>query len=85
MIERSPIVAVGPTLTGRRYPVDYLTKFLTNPAATRGYAPDQLGGMPNLELRPHEITSLVAFINTEAGGRRYGFGAADFPTRGLAP
>jgi mono/diheme cytochrome c family protein len=55
---------VGPALTGRRYPADYLAKFLADPPIA---SPRQAGslGMPNLQLKQPEIAALVAFINTE--------------------
>jgi mono/diheme cytochrome c family protein len=57
-------VKVGPDLSGRRFEADYLRRFLVNPniATTRGP-----GGfeMPDLQLDPQEIASLVAFINGE--------------------
>ena len=55
-------VRAGPDLTGRRYPAAYLSAFLANPAAVT-----RSGGetaMPDLQLEPTEINSLVAFINT---------------------
>jgi cytochrome c553 len=58
-------VANAPDLTGRRFPPEYLTRFLANPSAV--YAGVRSGSweMPNLHLKPAEIASLVAFINTE--------------------
>jgi hypothetical protein len=57
-------IAVGPELTGRRYPSDYLKRFLANPAiaVTQRSATWQ---MPNLGLKPREIDALVTFINTD--------------------
>lgn len=53
----------GPDLSDRRFPSDYLARFLANPAIK----PQTSGSarMPNLELGPREITALVAFINAE--------------------
>ena len=57
-------LAVGPELTGRRYPPDYLAKFLADPAAMRPTTP--VGWqMPNLALKDREIASLVAFLNAD--------------------
>ncbi len=61
-VEGSGVVAVGPDLTGRRLPADYLRQFLANPAiAARSGAPQ----MPNLDLKPQEIAALSAFITAE--------------------
>jgi mono/diheme cytochrome c family protein len=53
---------VGPELTGRRLPADYLAQFLANPAIR---ASAEGNRMPNLELDRAEIAALVTFINTE--------------------
>jgi mono/diheme cytochrome c family protein len=65
----SETIEVGPELTGRRYPADYLSRFLANPEARTGRA--EPGQMPNLRLKTPEIAALVAFLNTErqASGR----------------
>jgi hypothetical protein len=59
-------LSVGPDLTGRRFPAEYLGKFLADPSIASG------GGrevrMPNLHLKPREIASLVAFLNAERVG-----------------
>lgn len=57
-------IAVGPALTGRRYPADYLSKLLANPEVVR---PPRPGAptMPNLGLKEREIASLVAFLNAD--------------------
>lgn len=55
---------VGPELTARRYPAEYLSSILANPSiirSTRAGAPP----MPNLNLEQREIASLVAFINSD--------------------
>jgi len=46
-------------LTGKRFPTDYLRKFLADP----NIKPVE---MPNLNLKPDEIEALVAFINKSA-------------------
>ena len=57
-------ISVGPELTGRRYPAEYLRQFLANPAIAA--APRRDGPqMPNLNLKQQEIAALVAFINAE--------------------
>ena len=47
---------LGPDLTGKRFPQDYLKQFLADP----GIKPAE---MPNLNLKPDEIEALAAFIN----------------------
>jgi cytochrome c553 len=59
---------VGPELTGRRYPADYLGQFLANPAIAPRRSRN--AEMPNLNLKPPEIAALVAFINTERQASR---------------
>jgi cytochrome c2 len=49
-----------PDLTGRKYPADYLTKFLSNPARF-----NKDTNMPNLGLSREDIAALVAFMNRE--------------------
>jgi mono/diheme cytochrome c family protein len=56
--------AVGPELTGRRYPADYLKRFLANPAIAVAQRP-ATWQMPNLGLKPREIDALVTFVNTD--------------------
>ncbi len=59
---------VAPRLNGRQYRPDLLAAFLADPeksplsqATKTGYV-----RMPNLGLRPKEITALVAFVNSES-------------------
>ena len=59
MVDRPTVAAVGPALTGRTFPPDYLTKQLTDPVSVRGTQ----ARMPNLGLRQAEIRALIAFIN----------------------
>ncbi len=52
----------GPDLTNRRFPAEYLARFLANPSikpAANGKR------MPSLGLREKDIAPLVAFINAE--------------------
>lgn len=49
----------SPDLTNRPMPTEYLQQFLANPAIKTKV-------MPNLELKPDEITALIAFINANA-------------------
>ena len=55
---------LGPNLTDRRFPPQYLTQFLANPSIK---PPAIANGprMPNLALKQADIASLVAFINDE--------------------
>ena len=55
-------VQVGPDLTDRRFPADYLARFLADPTIKPSVNGKE---MPNLELKQTEIASLVAFINSE--------------------
>ena len=58
----------GPDLTGKRYPVDYVAKFLADPESSPLSRTTQPNGlrMPKLDLKEREIASLVAFLNSEA-------------------
>lgn len=58
-----PSARVGPDLSDRRLPADYLAKFLADPSIKTVWA--STNRMPNLELAPREIAALVAFINAE--------------------
>jgi hypothetical protein len=56
------VSTVGPDLTDRRFPADYLARFLADPSikpAANGRR------MPTLGLRAKDIAPLVAFINAE--------------------
>ena len=55
-------VQQAPDLTNRRFPADYLAKFLADPSIK---TPTMDFRMPNLGLKQTEIASLVAFINSE--------------------
>lgn len=61
-------VPVGPELTGREYPPDWLAQKIADPARLRGssnrYGSDY-GQMPNLGLDEEEIAAIVSFINEE--------------------
>ena len=67
-VPASGAVAAGPELTGRRYPVDYMQRFLADPA---GVAQRTIE-MPNLNLKQQEIAALVAFMNAERQALRSG-------------
>lgn len=68
MIDRPTVSPVGPELTGRTYPADYLAKRLADPASVQGARPGFQ--MPNLGLRQGEIQALVAFINSDPSPSR---------------
>ena len=59
------VVAAGPELTRARYPADYLARFLADPTIPTAASSPRPGKdrMPDLELEPREIASIVAFIN----------------------
>jgi hypothetical protein len=64
---------IGPRLTGRQYPPAYLAEFLADPEKSPlSKATVSQWRMPNLGLKPAEISALVAFINSE--GRRVASG-----------
>jgi mono/diheme cytochrome c family protein len=52
----------GPDLSDKKFPPDYLAKFLANPSIK---PPTNGKSMPNLGLREKEIEPLIAFINSE--------------------
>ena len=59
--------SLGPDLTGRRYPAEYVAKFLADPESSplsRNAKPNGVR-MPKLDLKEREIASLVAFLNSE--------------------
>ena len=53
---------VAPDLSNRRFPAEYLERFLANPSIKPATASRMR--MPNPNLTPAEIASLVAFINS---------------------
>jgi hypothetical protein len=59
---RGQASAFGPDLTDRRFPADYLARFLADPSIK---PPTNGRSMPNLALRAKDIAPLVAFINAE--------------------
>jgi cytochrome c553 len=56
------VSAFGPDLTDRRFPPDYLAKFLADPSIK---PPTNGKRMPSLALREKDIAPLVAFINAK--------------------
>jgi mono/diheme cytochrome c family protein len=52
----------GPDLTGKRFPADYLMRYLKDPSIK---PPTDGKRMPDLALREKEILPLIAFINAE--------------------
>ena len=67
----SGVVQVGPDLSNLRLPSDFLGKFLADPSI-QPPPPGQTSQMPNLELKPAEITALVAFLGGEGATARVG-------------
>ncbi|MFN2565484.1 MAG: hypothetical protein ABR499_10795 [Gemmatimonadaceae bacterium] len=60
------VSSLGPDLTDRRFPPDYLARFLADPSI-KPAANDRR--MPSLGLRAKDIAPLVAFINAERGAK----------------
>jgi cytochrome c551/c552 len=58
-----PMSVVGPELTDRRLPAEYLTRFLADPSI-KPPTPGKMS-MPNLELREKDIQPLIAFLTAE--------------------
>jgi cytochrome c2 len=52
----------GPDLTNRRFPADYLARFLANPSIK---PPTNDKRMPSLGLKDKDVAPLIAFINAE--------------------
>jgi mono/diheme cytochrome c family protein len=61
------LAGFGSDLTNRRFPADYLARFLADPSI-RPAADGKR--MPNLALREKEIAPLIAFINAERKSAR---------------
>lgn len=55
--------SVGPELTGRTWPADWLAGKLANPAQARGGTRGEMG-MPDLGLGTAEIAALVTYLNS---------------------
>ena len=69
------VVRVGPDLTGRSFPTDWLALKLADPAQFRGARINNVPVMPALTLDEREIAALVHFVNggqvttdTDGGG-----------------
>ena len=58
------LIQVGPDLTNRSYPADWLAQKLADPARYRAATTYDIA-MPNLALDKAEIDALVAFINRD--------------------
>ena len=59
------LLSAGPDLTGRKFPADFLKKFLADPAKTKGKIASDRSAMPNLNLSREEIDAVEAFINRD--------------------
>jgi mono/diheme cytochrome c family protein len=66
-VSGSGVVAVGPELTGRRWPAEYLQRFLLDPSIGPQYGTFR---MPNLSLKDAEVAALIAFLNGEPRASR---------------
>jgi mono/diheme cytochrome c family protein len=53
----------APALVARKHDDGHLASILLKPEAVLARSQQPVGGMPNLGLRPDEVTALVAFIN----------------------
>lgn len=53
----------APALAARKYEDGHLASILLKPEAVLARSQQPVGAMPNLGLRPDEVTALVAFIN----------------------
>ena len=56
-------VGIGPDLSEPKFSGEYLTRFLANPSIKKDWKTDKR--MPNLGLKPAEISALTAFLNRE--------------------
>jgi mono/diheme cytochrome c family protein len=56
-------LGVAPALVPGKHPDGLLASILLKPEAVLAGRSQQVGAMPNLSLRPDEVTALVAFIN----------------------
>lgn len=55
-------IAVGPALTGRQFPVEWLTQKITDPASLRvGTGQDAV--MPQLGLSEQEVAAVASYVN----------------------
>jgi len=66
-VSGSGVVTVGPELTGRRWPAEYLQRFLKDPSIGPQYGNAR---MPNLNLKDAEVAALIAFLNGEPRASR---------------
>lgn len=56
-------IQVGPDLTNRQYPVEYLKQLLADPKGTLGKSKSG-NEMPNLNLNPQEIAALASYVGS---------------------
>lgn len=68
--ERSSL-SVGPELTGRQFPLDWISQKLADPASLR-VGTGGLAGMPNLGLSKLEIAALASYVNFRQQQARVG-------------
>jgi mono/diheme cytochrome c family protein len=55
-------LSVGPELTGRQFPLEWITQKLADPASLR-VGTGQQAMMPNLGLSQREIVALASYVN----------------------
>jgi mono/diheme cytochrome c family protein len=55
-------LSVGPELTGRQFPLEWITQKLADPASLR-VGTGQQAVMPDLGLSPREIAALASYVN----------------------
>jgi cytochrome c551/c552 len=60
------VMRAGPELTSKRYATDYLRKAIATPELIFPIRPGRFR-MPNLNLKPHEIDALVAYLSANSG------------------
>lgn len=61
-VRERKVIAVGPALTGRQFPVEWLAQKITDPASLRvGTGQDAI--MPTLGLSERDISALVSYVN----------------------
>lgn len=56
-------LSVGPELTGRQFPLEWITQKLADPASLR-VGTGQQAAMPNLGLSRREIAALASYVNS---------------------
>jgi mono/diheme cytochrome c family protein len=63
LVSGNTSLGFAPALVARKYEDGHLASILLKPEAVLARSQQPVGAMPNLGLRPDEVTALVAFIN----------------------